>query len=89
MDRTEHGPLQVHAVIALMLDQMAGIAWQKLRLHRDPITGTTHTDLAQAKVAIDLCSHLAGLIHPRLDPADQRQIDNLLNDLRANYMQRT
>lgn len=89
MDRTEQGPLQVHDVIALMLDQMAGMAWQKLGLHPDPVTGTTHPDLAQAKVAIDLCTHLAGIIHPRLDPADQRQIDNLLNDLRANYMQRT
>jgi hypothetical protein len=89
MEHGEQGPLDIHQYIALMLDQMAGIAWQKLGLHPDPITGTTHTDLAQAKVAIDLCGHLAGLIHPRLDPADQRQIDNLLNDLRANYMQRT
>ena len=82
-------PLDIHQYIALMLDQTASLAWQKMGLHPDPVTGTTHPDLAQAKVAIDLCGHLAGLIHARLEPADQRQIDNLLNDLRVNYMQRT
>ena len=42
-------PIDVDQVIMVMIDQMAGIAWQKLGLQNDLITGKIEKDLTQAK----------------------------------------
>lgn len=82
-------PLSVYAAIAMMVDQTASLSWQKLGLQHDPITGTLHQDLAQAKVAIDLTAHLSGLIESQLDEEDRRRIQNLIRDLRINFVERS
>jgi len=79
-------PLNVYAVITIMVDQMATIAWQKLGLQPDMITGKLEKDLAQAKVAIDLTAHLASFIEPQLDEEDKRRIHGVVRDLRINYV---
>lgn len=81
--------LSVFHVITIMVDQMAGIAWQKLGLQPDPISGKISLDLAEAKVAIDLTQHLAAFLEPRLDEEDKRQIHNLVRDLRLNFVEKT
>lgn len=82
------GPLSVFTAITLMVDQMAALAWQKLGLQPDPLTGKLHRDLAEAKVAIDLTTHLAGYIEPKLDEDDKRRIHGLIRDLRINYVEK-
>lgn len=82
------GPLSVYDVLVVMTDQLAAIAWQKLGLQPDPLTGTVHKNLEEAKVAIDLTSHLASFVQPRLDDEDQRQMHNLIRDLRINYVEK-
>ncbi len=81
-------PLSVYAVVTFMVDQMAAVAWQKLGLQPDMITGTLQKDLAQAKVAIDIATHLASFIEPQLDDEDRRRIHDLVRDLRLNYVER-
>lgn len=83
------GPLSVYDVLVVMTDQLASIAWQKLGLQPDPLTGQVHRDLDEAKVAIDLTAHLAAFVQPRLDAEDQRQMHNLIRDLRINYVEKT
>lgn len=83
------GPLSVYDVLMVMVDQFAGIAWQKLGLQPDPFTGKVEADLVEAKVAIDVTSHLASFIQPRLDGEDQRQMHNLIRDLRINYVEKS
>jgi hypothetical protein len=83
------GPLSVYDVLVVMADQMAALAWQKLGLQPDPFTGKVERDLEEAKVAIDLTSHLASFVQPRLDEEDQRQMHNLIRDLRINYVEKT
>jgi len=82
-------PLSVYAVITVMVDQMATIAWQKLGLQPDMMTGKLEKDTAQAKVAIDLTAHLAGFIEPQLDDEDKRRIHGLVRDLRINYVEKS
>lgn len=82
-------PLDVNAVLAMMVDQMAGIAWQKMGLQPDMITGQIHKDLAQAKVAVDAAAALAAQLEPSLDEEDKRQINNLIRDLRVNYVEKS
>ncbi len=81
-------PLSVYTMVTIMVEQMAGLAWQKLGLQPDPITGTIAKDLEEAKLAIDLCTHLAAVIEPKLDEEDKRQIHSLVRDLRINYVQK-
>lgn len=80
--------LDVYDMIRAMTDQMAGLAWQKMGLQPDPFTGKVEQDLPQAKVAIDVATGLAGFLKDCLDEDDKREIDNLVRDLRINYVQR-
>lgn len=74
--------------IAVLLDQMAGVAWQKLGLQPDMVTGKIEPDLDQARVAIDVVSFLAHKLEPQLDEDDRRQIQSLVRDLKINFVQK-
>lgn len=82
-------PIDVYAVLAVFVDQLASIAWQKLGLQHDPITGKLEADLDQAKVAIDATAGLALHLEGQLDDEDKRRIHGLLRDLKVNYVQKT
>lgn len=79
-------------LIGYCLNLLASQAWQKLGLLADPQTGEAHTDLAEAKVAIDAVGDLAARLETApesLVPADmRRELRTLLNDLRLNYVAR-
>ncbi len=81
-------PVSVYTLIMAMSEQMAGLAWQKLGLQPDMVTGKIHQDFAEAKVAIDVTTHLVSVLEPHLDDADKREINNLVRDLRMNYVQK-
>lgn len=82
-------PLSIYAVLAVMVDQLGSIAWQKLGLQHDMVTGTIEMDLSQAKVAIDATASLAGFLEAELDETDRRQIQNLVRDLRMNFIEKS
>lgn len=88
-DPMPRGPISIYDVIVIMTDQIAAIAWQKLGLQPDPLTGKAEKDLVEAKVAIDLTTHLATFVQDRLDPEDQRRMHNLIRDLRINYVEKS
>lgn len=81
-------PISVYTVVMAMTEQMASIAWQKLGLQPDLVTGRIHADFDEAKVAIDITTQLASFIEPKLDEPDKREIHNLIRDLRMNYVQK-
>lgn len=81
--------LSVYDHIVMMVEQMAAVSWQKLGLQPDLLSGKIAPDLAEAKVAIDVTTLLAGLIENRFDEADRRRLQGLITDLRINYVQKT
>ncbi len=81
--------MSVYPLLTIMIDQLAAIAWQKLGLQIDPITGKIHQDLSEAKVAIDLVAHLSAFVEPRLDDEDRRRLHALVRDLRLNFVQKS
>lgn len=87
-DSEPAGPLSVYTVLTFMVDQMAAIAWQKLGLQPDMVTGQIHPDIPEAKVAIDITGHLASFIEPKLEEEDRRRVHSLVRDLRMNYVQK-
>lgn len=72
----------------VMVEQFSQVAWSKLGLQPDPITGQMGTDIAQAKVAVDVVADLVKYLEPQLDGEDKRQIRNLVSDLQVNYVER-
>lgn len=78
----------VYQHLAIMLDQIAAVSWQKLGLHPDMVTGKLEPNLAEAKVAIDVSGYLAQQLEPTLDDEDRRQVQHLVRDLRLNYVQK-
>lgn len=85
----EPQPISVANVLLETLDFMTALAWQKLGLQPDLSTGKLAPDLDQAKLAIDTVSALSDIILPQLDSdEDKRQVQNIVRDLRVNYVQR-
>ena len=74
--------------IAVLLDQMAAVAWQKLGLQPDMVTGQIEPNLEQARVAIDVVSFLAGKLEDQLDEDDRRHVQSLVRDLKINFVQK-
>ena len=74
--------------LAMILDQLSGVAWQKLGLQPDMMTGKIEPDLAQARVAIDVVGYLAGQLDSQLDDEDKKHIHSLVRDLKINYVQK-
>lgn len=89
MDEQDKNPPSVYDYIAVAIQQMAQVAWQKLGLQPDTISGKLEQNLSEAKVAIDVVANLAGVLEPQLDDADRRQVQGMLRDLRMNFVQKS
>lgn len=81
-------PVQIDELLLVMTDQLAGLAWSKLGLQPDPITGEVKEDFAQARLAIDAVSALIDLLEPSMEEEDRRQAANLKANLKINFAQR-
>lgn len=81
--------VSVHELIMVATDQIASVAWSKLGLHPDPISGQISTDLEEAKVAIDVVAYLASVLEPKLSPEDKREMQNLVSNLRLNFVEKS
>jgi hypothetical protein len=88
-DNQPKKPISVYDLLPFVIEQMAAVAWQKLGLQHDPVTGGFDQDLSQARVAIDIVAYLASQIEGQLDEGDRKQIQALVRDLRINFVQRS
>ena len=88
-DETPKAPPSVYDHLAMMLDQMSSVAWQKLGLHPDPMTNRIEMNLSEAKVAIDTVAHLGSSLESSLDDEDRRRVQALVRDLRVNFVRKT
>ncbi|MBS1713975.1 MAG: DUF1844 domain-containing protein [Armatimonadetes bacterium] len=80
-------PVDVHELLAVMLEQLSAVAWQKMGLQPDFMTGKIEKDVAQAKSAIDAVTGLAQVLERQLDGEDKRRIQNLVRDLQINFVE--
>ena len=83
-------PIDVFEALATSLDLFAALAWQKMGLQPDMATGRIAPDMKQAKAAVDAAAAIATVLEPVLeDDADRRQVQNLVRDLRINYLEKS
>lgn len=80
-------PVNVFEFLTVVLEQTASIAWQKMGLQPDFATGQINKDLDQCKAAIDATAALAQIVENQLDETDKRQMQNLVRDLRINFVE--
>jgi hypothetical protein len=82
-------PIDVYAMLRVMVGQLSAVAWQKMGLQADPFTNKTHKDLDQARVAIDCAVALAEKVLSRLQGQEKRDLESLLTDLRMNFVRQS
>ena len=82
-------PIDVYGILKSFIGLLGAHAWQWLGLVKSPATGKIEQDLAQAKIAIDSISLMAGQLEGKLDASEQREIQAMLADLRMNFVQQS
>lgn len=89
-DSTDAEAPDVYMMLQYCVQLLSAEAWQKMGLIADPRTGSVVTDLAQAKIAIDVVGDLIGRLETAPEDAvsiaEQRELKNVLNNLRLNYV---
>ena len=84
----ERMPLNVYSLLRMSVGMYAEQAWVHLGLRMDPTSGKTETNLPLAKVAIDTMAFITEQLQPDLDDSEKRELEQLLANLRINYVQR-
>jgi len=70
------------------ISMLSGKAWEYLGLIMNPDTKEINKDLKKAKIAIDTVAFLYDQIKDDLNPEDFKRIENLLANLRMNYVEK-
>ncbi len=70
------------------ISMLSGKAWEYLGLIMNPETKEINKDFKKAKIAIDTITLLYDQIKDDLNPKDFKLIDNLLANLRMNYVEK-
>lgn len=81
--------VSVYDLMGVSLDQFIEVAWVKMGLRPDPLTGKEAMDMNEAKVAIDMANRMAEALDPHLGDEDRRRVQQLLTDLRMNYIRKS
>jgi len=70
------------------ISMLSGKAWEYLGLIMNPETKEINKDIKKAKIAIDTVAFLYDQIKNDLNPEDFKRIENLLANLRMNYVEK-
>ena len=70
------------------ISMLSGKSWEYLGLIMNPETKEINKDLKKAKIVIDTVAFLYDQIKDDLNPEDFKRIDNLLANLRMNYVEK-
>lgn len=85
--QAERNPISVVEMLSVMLEQVASVSWSKLGLQPDFVTGKLEAaNLDEAKLAIDVADFLATRLQEHLDEEDRRQLQNMVRDLKLNFV---
>jgi hypothetical protein len=83
--------LDAYSAVRWCIAFLTAQAWQWMGLVADPASGQVRKDLAQARLSID---SVAGLVNAlasppglgRIEPAERRELENLVSNLRLNFV---
>lgn len=75
------------AVVLTSISLLASKAWEAMGLVPDPATKRISRRLEDAQLAIDAAAALADLIRGKIGEPERRDLDNLLMNLRLNFVE--
>ncbi|MBE0433066.1 DUF1844 domain-containing protein [candidate division WOR-3 bacterium] len=81
-------PIRVKDIVYMTIVSLESKAWAYLDLVVHPETQKHHKDLAEAKAAIDAMDALYKTVADYLDPAEKKDIQVRLTNLRLNFVQK-
>jgi hypothetical protein len=77
--------VSVFAAVYYSIQAFSSLAFQRMGLHADEVTGQVEKDMKQAKVAVDTALFLCDQMMLELDEEGKRELQALMSDLRLNY----
>lgn len=82
----DEGTTSVYEHLFAALDALSAVAWQKMGLRTDALSGKIVRNIDEARIAIDAVAALAALLEPALDASDRNRLQGLVRDLRLNFV---
>jgi hypothetical protein len=79
-------PPDVYTFAKSLIPMMYEQAWIYMGLTFHPLTRKIEPDMEQARFAIDCASFLFENLSPRMQEVERKQFDELLTNLRLNYL---
>jgi hypothetical protein len=76
-------------MVTVCIGQLHEIAWAQMGLVPNPVSQTMQRDLPDARLAIDCIADLVRHLEKTVDAATQRELQNLLSNLRLNFVQQS
>ncbi len=89
-DSPQQAPPELRAIDALIytISMLAEQAWIQLGLRAQPGSNETKSNLSDARILIDAISALVPFTEGQMEPSHVRELKNLVETLRLNYIQR-
>lgn len=81
--------VDVYTLLRSFIGLLSMHVWHWMGIMKNPATDQLDKDLAQAKVAIDTIAAMAGQLEGKMNPEEQREIMEMLSNLRINYVQQS
>ena len=85
----EARPTSAIDLAQMCLGMMNEVAWVKMGLVPDPMTGALGADLAQARLAIDCAGDLVHRLEAHVDPKTRRDLEVLIQNLKINFVRKS
>jgi hypothetical protein len=88
-DDPQMGPTNAVDLVQMCLGMLNEIAWVKMGLVPDPMTGQIGADLNQARLAIDCAGDLVHRLETHVDGRTRRDLDVMVQNLKMNFVRRS
>ena len=79
----------VRSVLALFMGELRNLAWLRMGMVANPMTGEIERDLGQAQMAIDTVGFLADQLEPHVAPEERLPLKAMVSDLRLNFVEQS
>jgi hypothetical protein len=79
----------VRSVLALFMGELRNLAWLRMGLVANPMTGQIEKDMAQAQIAINTVGFLAEQLEPHVAPEERLPLKAMVSDLRLNFVEQS
>lgn len=79
----------VYTILAMFLGELRNLAWIRMGLVANPLSGVIERDLAQARVAIDTAAFIASRLEPIVPAEERLPLRALVSDLQMNFVEQS